>query len=621
MNSTMFFSITSLFYIILLTVVYFSKKRLNNLENKIYAGLIVINLAGVIIEIGCLIVSYFVNQLPFLNYLIPKMFLVYLLTWISLFAFYIYTVSLSNSKNDEMTNKKIKKMFQMFTIIYGISLLFICILPIEYHYNKGAKVYSYTYGSSVNYISFISLVAFVFSVISMLKNIRKIKIQKYYPLLIFVLLGTTVLVIQSINPSMLLVTSAETFVTFLMYFTIENPDLKMIEELNIARDQADKANNAKTEFLSNMSHEIRTPLNAITGFSQALSEENNLPESAKEDVKDILMASDSLLEIVNGILDISKIEANKLEIINTYYNPHKVFKELAVLTKVRLGSDKPIDLRIDIDETIPKSLYGDYARLKQIVLNILTNAVKYTNEGYIEFKVSHLNKDGICRLIISVEDSGIGIKRDKIDKLFNKFERADEERNITIEGTGLGLAITKRLVQLMNGQLVVQSLYGKGSKFTVSIDQRIAIDPNKMDDTASIETLENNKDEVNIKNKKVLVVDDNKLNIKVATRLLEGYGIVVDSAMSGFEAIEKIEAGNTYDLILMDDMMPKMTGTQTLQKLKEKDTYKIPTIALTANAIAGMKENYLANGFDDYLAKPIERKELDRVINKYLNTD
>ena len=244
----------------------------------------------------------------------------------------------------------------------------------------------------------------------------------------------------------LLITPSETLVTFLMYFTIENPDVKLIEELNIAKETAVRANNAKTEFLSNMSHEIRTPLNAIVGFSEALQEEEGIPETAKEDVKDIMMASQGLLEIVNGILDISKIEADKLEIVNTTYEPVKIFNELVVLTKGRLGNEKPIELRVKFSKDLPSSLYGDYARVKQIVLNLLTNAVKYTEKGYIDFVVeSVILKNSICRLIISVEDTGIGIKRDNIDKLFQKFERADEERNITIEGTGLGLAITKKI--------------------------------------------------------------------------------------------------------------------------------------------------------------------------------
>ena len=471
-------------------------------------------------------------------------------------------------------------------------------------------------GSSVAIVYIIAAICILISIFFALKNRKNIILYKYTPLFMMIISIVLIIVIQRLFPDLFLINFFLSIIVAILYFTIENPDLKMIEELNLARIQAEKANNAKTDFLSNMSHEIRTPLNAITGFAEALKEEPDLPDRVREDVNDILMASDSLLEIVNGVLDISKIEANKLEIINNNYNPYKMFNDLTTLTKVRIG-EKPIELIVKIDETIPKVLYGDHTRVKQVILNILTNAAKYTKEGHIIFKVDSLIKGDICRLIVSVEDTGIGIKRDKIDKLFDKFERLDEDRNTTIEGTGLGLAITKRLVQLMHGELVVQSIYGKGSKFTVSIDQKIAPSDVKID-----ETLEINRDELtkgkDIIGKSVLVVDDNKLNIKVATRLLEDYGITVDSCMSGAECLEKVKYIK-YDLIFMDDMMPRMSGTETFHKLKEDSNFNTPVVVLTANAIAGMEEKYLSEGFNSYLPKPIERKALDSIINKYLN--
>ena len=427
----------------------------------------------------------------------------------------------------------------------------------------------------------------------------------------FLGLGAVAVIIQRFIPELTLIIPVQTFITTLMYFTIENPDLKMIAELDLARKQAERANEAKTDFLSNMSHEIRTPLNAIVGFSQSLSEEN-LPDSTREKARDILMASDNLLEIVNGILDISKIEANKLEIVNTEYDIHKVFDELVLLTKARIG-EKPIELRTHLDESVPAVLYGDYVRLKQIILNLLTNAAKYTKEGFVELKISTVQSGEVCRLIISVEDSGIGIKQEKIDKLFMKFERLDLEKNITIEGTGLGLAITKRLVELMKGKIVVQSVYGKGSKFTVAIDQKIV--------TGKVLEIEQTTDiPFHVAGKRVLLVDDNKLNLKVASMLLSKYELDITQVLSGYDAIDKVLAKEKYDLILLDDMMPKMSGVETLQKLKGIDGFSVPVVVLTANAISGMREKYLKDGFSDYLAKPIEKSELEKVIRKYLNS-
>ena len=611
MNSSIFFQICSLFYISLLLIIYFSKKRLGTVENKIYIILAVTNLIGLILDISSVYTISNMSQYPILNKFVSKAYLVYLLSWMFLFTIYVFIIS-TNKKIDknktELHLSDYKNKVYPATILYFIFLILTIILPL-YYKDNGNVIYSY--GPSTNLLYFVSGLCIFTWLICLLLNFKQIKQKKYVPIFAFLIIGTLVTIIQGAHPEYLLMTSMETFITFLMYFTIENPDMKLINELNIAKDQAIKANNAKSEFLSSMSHGIRTPLNAIVGFSQALSEED-INDKAKDEVKDIMMASNSLLELVNGILDISKIESGKIEIVNTEYQFKNVYDELVILAKARMG-DKPLDFRCHYDEDIPSVLYGDYTRVKQVILNILTNAVKYTREGYIDFSVSSVRKDDICRLIISVEDSGIGIKQENIPKLFTKFERLDLEKNITIEGTGLGLAITKKLVELMNGTIVVQSIYGKGSKFTIAIDQRV------VHKEVVVEKREEKKvSEVHAEGRKVLIVDDNKINLKVVSRLLENYKLDITTVESGALCIDKVNS-DTYDLILMDDMMPNMSGVETLHKLKEIDGFAIPVVALTANAVTGMKEKYLNDGFDDYLAKPINRDELNNIVAKYLN--
>lgn len=597
------FIVCTFIFTLMIAIIYFAKRHIDTIETKLYNYILVISIINIIIEFTlCTNILLDVPLFSFYNLLINKLFLVTLFTWFTLFTIYIICVSGTLEIKD--------KVLVRIILYYLVMVAFLVLLPLDLVDEDGV---AYSTGIATYFLYGVCVVYSLIWLYIIYRSKKKLG-KKIIPFFSFIICLAIMLVARALIPGLLLNSFSSAFATILMYFTIENPDIKMIEQLNVAREQAEKANAAKTDFLSNMSHEIRTPLNAIVGFSNLLLDDKDVPEKAKDEVRDIVMASDNLLEIVNGILDISKIEANKLEIVNNEYSTKKVIDELVALSKGRLG-DKPIEFKTNFAPDLPPVLYGDAGRIKQICVNILTNAIKYTKEGWIEFKISSVVKDNICRLIISVEDTGIGIKEGNIDKLFNKFERLDLDENVTIEGTGLGLAITKKLVDLMHGKIVVQSVFGRGSKFTVCLDQRIVKNP-----TIKVET-EKHYEEVNAQNKKVLLVDDNKINLKVAERLLKTYGIDVECVDSGFACIDKIKAHEKYDLIMLDDMMPRMSGVETLKKLKEIPGFDMKVIALTANALTGMKEKYLNDGFDDYLAKPINKDELNKIVNRYLNSD
>ena len=596
--------IGSLILAIYLVILFLAKGAVKNYETTIYKVLILMNLVystlGVVIYIFAMKVGhlYYTGVLQSFYLITMDLMLLFLLK---------YVMELS------IFNEEFKKHLNIiFNIITTIIVLFILALPMD----------TIIVGETVDlngpayYAAMVEIVLYMF-IIALLCIISAFRIKKdkskLIPFLVLFLFFIVGLILRKYCSEVITETFIFSISYMVMFHTIENPDLKLLRQMELAKDQAEKANRAKSDFLSSMSHEIRTPLNAIVGLSEDIgSYKEQVPEVVSEDAEDIINASQTLLEIVGNILDISKIESNKLEIVEMTYNPKETIECVAKIDATRIG-EKPIDFKVNIAEDIPYELIGDKVHIKEVVNNLLTNAIKYTEQGEINLNVRCVNKGDLSNLIISVQDTGRGIKAEDITKLFTKFERLDVEKNTTTEGTGLGLAITKRLVEMMNGTINVQSQYGTGSIFVVNIPQKIK------SLSAPLSTEEREAEAIididNYSGKKILIVDDNLLNIKVARRALQDFNFDIEDVDSGLKCIERISSGIKYDVILMDIMMPEMSGETTLKKLKEIEGFDTPVIALTADAVAGAEEHYISEGFVDYIAKPFKRDQIKEKLD------
>lgn len=600
------FSICSFIFVLMFIIFYFSKERLNTLDTKMYSCILVTNIIGIMIDVFGYFIFKIYGSESFISILISKFYLVYYFLWAYFFLLYIFVISF-REKTEYLFQKKFTKSSIILTSI--IISLIVLIMPIQITYEDNV---AYSSGLSVNMVYGLCFIMVGIMLYCLLRNLKKISTKEYIPLLTFMVLSTFCMIIQKTYPEITLMLMCHSIVTSLMYFTIENPDVKMVKELEVAKNEAEKANHAKSEFLSSMSHELRTPLNAIVCFSELLESKEGLDSESKDFAKDIVSASHNLLDLVNGVLDISKIEAGKMELINKEYNSQELFNSLSTMVIPRIG-DKPIDFKTVIASDIPPVLKGDTGKLKQIILNLLTNAVKYTDKGFIKYRVECINdfKNNQTKLIITVTDTGRGIKKEDIDRLFKKFERLEEDRNTSIEGTGLGLAITEGLAELMGGKITVISDYGKGSTFKFVVIQEI-VNVEVKEESSNITSSDYNTFE----GKKALIVDDSKLNLKVAENVLKNFLVTTESVTSGLECLSCVNS-KKYDIIFMDIMMPNMSGVEVLRKLRENGV-NTPVIALTADAIEGQEEKYMSEGFDGYISKPINKEKLSYVLNKYL---
>ena len=592
------FTIYSLFYSLLINIVYFSSKRLRSIENKIFEKIMLTNFVGVLLAIGSYFTIKNIDRFELLNTFVSKGYIIYLLTWLTLFSVYIFVISIKDGKDKK---SEVNKIINLFGILYLIFLIIIIIKPLYYHNINGAI---YSYGPSANVMYIVSIVYITVWLIRLSTNIKRIRDKKYLPIFAFMGLGLVVMIIQKQHPELLLMTSMETFIVFLMYHTIENPDMQIIEEVHRAKESSDNANEEKSMFLYNMTNEIR-------GITKDIDySADNILEEVDNKKVDVLNIGNSAREIKNNtakfttmtneILDISQMDSN-IKIYNDKYNVKIIIKELVQIYKKK-AEDKGISFRTNIASDIPPYLYGDSMGLKKALSIILDNSVKYTSSGFIDFDVSTIIKRDIARLVITVEDSGSGIKAEDLNKIFNKKVNDNERLNIKYN-----LYNAKRLVILMGGTIIPSSVYGRGTTIKVVLDQKIA----DMDD--ALDKYESVYDK-----KSILLVDDNVSSGKIFTKMLKDTNIELSIVTSGKECLDKIRNKDKYDLILLDEDMEPLDGITVMRKLKEIRTFNTKTILLTKNNDYEYNDDYLEYGFDGYLLKPIDKDKLFELIDKYL---
>ena len=601
--SNIYFTSLALSVSIILTVIFFIKKTENE-ENKILKLLLYINIIESSVS---LFISLFLaspSSILFLK-ILKRLDTIIIILWSALLTYYI-------------TAKIIKNTKLMKNILIGLSS-FLGIVSFFFAVNlNNVNNISYFVGPILIFemIGIIIFDMFIIYILYLSKDkLNEIDENRFKILNLIIILMAISAFLKVSMLEINFMSMIISIISMITIFTIENPEAAVVEELTKENKEVEKNSKAKSNVLVNLSHELRTPLNSIIGFTEDIKKfENSVDSRIVEDTDYILESSQILLQLIDDIMDITTIEANMMNLNNTNYNFRNEIINSTKDIPQKLIS-KNVQFKLLLSDEIPYELTGDIEHIKQIINNLLTNSIKYTDEGEIKLTIKCANSSNICNLFIEVSDTGQGIEAENIQKLFTKYERLDKQETSASEGIGLGLAITKYLVELMNGTIEVQSDPENGSSFKVQIPQKISKINNPVGRNfempqdavySSVETI----------SKRILIVDDNILNIKVARRALDEFNYNIDECESGQECLMKINDGEKYDLILMDIMMPNMNGEETLQKLQEIEGFNTPVIALTADAISGSKEKYLSEGFKDYISKPFTKEEIKEKLDK-----
>ena len=588
-NTTIFLTIISFFYSVLLMIAYFSKDKIKTLENKVYSKLIVINFIGIILELFCTIFAGYAKDYLVFYTILNKLFLVELTIWCSVFSVYVFLISSKKEKNE--LKSYLKKVSVFHIVIDVITMFLIFVLPVQFNINDLGYV-MYSYGPSVNIVFISSTLYIILMFTCLIRNFKNIKNKKYLPIYVYMVIGVLVGIVQKLHPEILAFTSMEAFITVIMYFTIENPDKKLLEEIHTSKKIADAANEDKSMLIYNMMNEVKSIASDINKSSEVILNSNNLEEN-RFFAREIISSNNKLYSMANNIYNIDVIDDINVKTVKNKYNIKLLLKEVISKNK-ELFDDKDISFRFNIDSNLPNTLYGDSINLKNVLNTIIGNSYKYTDKGYVELSVNAIFKKDIVRLIIKIEDSGIGIKAEDLDKCLNKNTKDQNS-----------LYGARKTINIMGGNLLISSEYNKGTIVTIILDQKIYTD---------------NKDNYDnyVNNKKILIIDDNNSSIKLISKILDKHNILYDSSNLGKEALDRIRKGDKYDLILLDEDMPYMNGINVMNKFSKIKGFDTKVILLTKNSNIIYDDIYKDSGFSDYIIKPIDKDDLMNKINKYL---